>query len=894
MNDLLLDLDLADATLLATRLTLPPLRPLLVERQRLRTELLAGFAQSLTLVTAPAGSGKTTLLVQAIAEAQRVTGLRCAWLSLDEGDNDPARYWRYFVAALNRAAPGVGTRALDLLQSMPGRSIEPVLTVLINALAVLADPLVLALDDYHLIDTPEIHAGMAFLLDHTPPQFRLVIASRSLPPLPLERLRVRGRLVELHAADLRFTLPEATTLLAEVMGLALPPAAVTTLVERTEGWGAGLILAALAARGRNDPAAYAAAFSGASPAVFDYVAAEVLQRQSPELRHFVLHTALLDRFCAELCATVIALAVWPEPSAALPTATVQENLPSAQAMLEQLERANLFLVSLDDERRWFRYHHLFAAALRSRLERSDPALTRAIRLHAAAWFAAHGMPAEALGYVLAAQDWDQAAQLIGETGRAMLMRSEVATLRRWLGLLPTSVLEQHPRLLLLDGWLLVLLSNLAAAEERMDRVTLATTDEDLLDELRVMRATVAVLRGDILRASDLAILPRERLPQNPFLHAIAALNRGFPAHFSGDVRAAVQAYSEAVQIAQASGNLLITFIAWCQLGEVQELQGQLRAAEASYQHGRELLQSSVAGVGQLTDSALIGLAGIARERGHPAEAEQLICAGLSNQPVLSDIAAVDAYLHLAEIAADRGDAPAAWENLNSAMITAQALHMAMFVETVAAHRARLAVRLGDHATALDWLAQNEQFKREEQPALLIEISDLTRARVLNALGRYAEVLPLLDQTIAAAEAAGRGRSVIEALILRAVALEGYGKRQAALEALAQAQRLAAPEGFVRLFADEGPVLDRLVALLAEQSNPTPALPAAQASDLTERELEVLQLIAAGMNNSEIAQQLVVAPSTVKKHINRIFAKLEAGSRTQALVRARTLGLLPRA
>jgi len=924
--------------LLTTKLALPPLRAALVARPRLIESLRAGLVGPLTLVSAPAGFGKTTLLAQVLSSECRVLHERpgaplailstaLAWLSLDTGDNDPVRFWRYVIAALERACPGVGQHALGLLRNAGEFSSEAALTALINALDSQTQPLVLALDDYHVIEEPTIHAGLTFLLNHMPPALHLVIASRTTPPLPLERLRVRGQVVELGPAELRFTPDEAALLLNRVMGLALSEADVDHLAERTEGWGAGLLLAALSLRGRPDPQHWIDSFGGGHRAVLDYVAAEVLDHQPAHLRRFLLLTSVLDRMCAELCDAVLAVEGGPPAEAA-------EDQP-AQRTLEQLERANLFVVPLDEERRWYRYHHLFADVLRARLRQTAPELPPALQRRAARWYAAQGLTAEAINYALAAGDWDEAVRLIAQTGREMLLRSEVTTLRRWLDALPPEQLRGHPRLSLMDAWFLVLAGQLHDAEQRLAHVKqlvagpASTPDPELPDEMLIFEMTIAALRGIYTPLRELPARVLERFDQSPFMRSVAALLAGYPAAFNGDVAAATRDFRRAVQVGRESGSSLIVVLALCQIGELEMHQGRLRQAQQTYEQALAEIERSKPG-SSLRGPALAGLGELARERGELARAEALLREGLRQHSALGDFNMVDAYLSLAWIQRARGDFAGADQLLQRVVDLADQSRISLFERMSRASRARLWIQWGLLERALPWCNSSliqidgQPDGHPDWPYLLIEIEQLTRVRLLNAQGRYDEALTVLGWLLPAV--GERTRNLITGLTLRAVALAGRGEPEQACAILEQTLLLAEPEGYVRLFLDEGAPLLALLRRLAARPGPAAAYaqrllaaeggPAfgqllaapqhllaappddpqdlqlgGQAGLLSPRELEVLHLIAAGLSNSDIALQLVVAESTVKKHVHNIFSKLGAQSRTKALVRARELGLL---
>ncbi|GAB4201185.1 MAG: LuxR C-terminal-related transcriptional regulator [Roseiflexaceae bacterium] len=938
--------------LLVTKLALPPLRSALVERPRLLARLHEGLRGPLTLVSAPAGFGKTTLLASCLRnappEARPAHQAQVAWLALDTSDNDPVRFWRYVIAALERQRPGVGARALRLLPGSADRLSEAALTALINGLAELPRPIVLALDDYHLIDEPLIHAGLTFLLDHMPAPLRLVIASRTTPPLPLERLRVRGQVVELDAASLRFTADEATQLLNRVMGLGLPPEAVGALAERTEGWGAGLLLAALSLRDRPDPEAFIAAFSGAHRTVLDYIAAEVLERQPPAIQRFLLHTAVLDRMCAELCDAVTERleardlrlgdseslqTPSPMPSVSSDTPQASSLKPQAsQTMLEWLERANLFVVPLDEERRWYRYHQLFGDVLRERLRLRAPELLPELHLRAARWYAGQGLSSEAVEHALAAGDWEMAAPLIAQTGREMLLRSELTTLRHWLDALPPAQLRAHPRLCLMDGWFLVLSGLIDQAEQllvHVERLAIdpaTPPDPELPDEMLMLRMTIGALRGTHTQLEELPDRVIVRLQQNPFMRSIAALLAGYPPAFRGDIGLATQAFERAAQIGRDSGSPLIVLLALCQLADLQVLQGRLRQAVTTYEQARAELTSHQRTRLTLEGLVLIGQGELARERNELLRAELLLNEGLAYSASIGEFNHIDGYVSLARVALARGDTARAELLAQRAAELAERLNISLLGRMARSAQARLWVATGELARAQQWAdapaiqLAGHDLRDENWSYVLIEIEQLTRVRLLNAHGCHREALAVLEWLLPST--GERVRNRIEGLVQRAVALCGLGEPAAGCDCLAEALGLAEPEGYVRLFLDEGRNLQPLLHELAAQDASTAAYaarlldqlrreprlagghggdaasqpdPAAEepgdAQFLSPRELEVLRLIADGMSNSEIAARLVVAQSTVKKHVHNIFGKLGAQSRTRALVRARELGLL---
>ncbi len=935
MVDAALPNDSGDAThlpaLLATRLAIPPARADLVARPRLTGQLGAGEAGKLTLITAPAGSGKTTLLVECLA-THNISNV--AWLTLDAGDNDPTRFWAYVIAALDRCAPGVGDHALALLQSPQLPPIETTLTALINALADVTQPITLALDDYHVIAAPAIHAALAFLIDNMPPNLRLIIASRSEPPLPLARLRVRGQLTELTALDLRFTTAEIAEFLNRVMRLDLSRDDLAVLEDRTEGWVAALHLAALALRsgdsGYGRRAALVQRIGGGHRYIVDYLANEVLRRQPPDVQHFLLHTAILTRMCAELCAEVAGAA---EPGAARLTTG------AAQALLERLEHANLFVVALDGNRRWYRYHHLFAEFLHERMRQLHPERLAALHRRAAAWYeqraADDGALAitEAVGHALSGDDPDHAARMIAAIAQTLLPRGETATLLGWLNALPERLVRSQPRLELTWAWALTIAGHFDAVEPHLLVVeeTLPAADAQseaeraLSGEIIAIRATVAGMRRDIPRAITLARRALELLPAaNTFVRGVVTLILGMAHYLSGEMDAASQAFTAARDISQAADNVISVLFALRQLGEICIKQGRLHAAHQIYEEALRFVAErypprAAYGVRRLpvAGMALVGLGLTHYEWNDLAEAERLLTEGVELSRLDENIEnLLMGSITLARTRHLRGDPAAAQTTLQRALHVAQDAGVPRLVDWMAVEQARLALLQGDVAAAVRW-SQTRGLSIHDAFTYMVEIDYLTLAQTLLATGRPGDAVQLLERLLDAATAHGRIGNAIEALATLALALHAHSQSARALTTLEHALTLAAPEGYMRTFLDLGPplalrlreVLARLhrapardagliayiqqllAAFPAAAATPALADSAAPIEPLSEREHEVLRLIAAGLSNQEIAARLVVGLSTVKKHVNHIYAKLGATSRTQALVRARELGWL---
>jgi LuxR family maltose regulon positive regulatory protein len=910
--------------LLATKLHVPGPRPGFVPRPRLVRALGEGLARGVVLVCAPAGSGKTMLL----AGWARRGGRPVAWLSLDGGDSDPARFWRHAVAALDRARPGMAGRVGRLLGPPSPRSFAGLVTAVINELA--ADPgpddggVLLVLDDYHLVDSAAVHESVAFLLENLPPGLSAVVSSRSDPPLPLARLRARGQLAELRSAELRFTAGEAAALLGAAGGPGLPGAAVAALVARTEGWAAGLQLAALSLRGRADVAGFVAAFSGSHRFVLDYLTDEVLAGQSGQRREFLLETSVLERLSGELCAAVTGRA-------------------DSQAMLEEIERAGLFLVPLDEVRGWWRYHHLFADLLRARLQAERPG--RAVALHraAAAWCEERGLADDAVHHALAAGDTEWAARLVEAHVEELLGRSEGVTLRRWLSALPAASVRDRPRLYLAQAFGAAQGFQLEALEALLDdaeRAFAASGDEPYKPSLgppqgdsvlanvpagiAFLRALLARLRGEAALAAGYNQQALARLGGDEWLmRTFVRWNLAVADWLAGRLGPAERGLADVLAERQAADEAFAGFLpmrAWYDLGQVQRAQGNLDAARATYRQALE--EAGESSQAALTGPAHVGLAQVLYERDEldaaldHATRGVTLCRQLAfTAPLATGLAVV------ARICQARGDPAAAWQAMGEAGQAGLSPQVVPLLNPVPSQRARLQLAHGDVHAAAQW-AQAAGLSPGDEPDYPQEPAYLVLARVLLAEDRPKQGLALLQRLLDAAVTQDRIGSVIEIQALRALALAACGDPASALGALTEALAVACPQGYVRVLADEGAPMRALLAELSAarrgqphaarridpgylakllracgQAEAVPRRRAAAATPglaepLTDRELDVLRLIAAGKSNQRIAHDLVVALDTVKTHVTHILGKLGAANRTEAAARARELGVIP--
>ncbi|MFN8597898.1 MAG: LuxR C-terminal-related transcriptional regulator [Anaerolineae bacterium] len=896
--------------LLATKLFIPPRRPRdsVVARARLTERLTAIDGQRLTLVSAPAGFGKSTLISEWIPYSEHCV----PWLSLDANDNDPQRFWAYVIAALQMLRPELGASALALLES--SQPIESILIALLNDVAAFPDRFVLVLDDYHLVEAPAIHAGLTFLLDHLPPQMHLMITSRSDPPLPLARWRVRRQLDEIRAADLRFTPDEAAQFLNHVMGLNLSADDVAALETRTEGWIAGLQLAALSMQGHDDVGSFIRSFTGSHAYIVDYLAEEVVQRQSADVQSFLLQTSILDRMCGDLCDAVL-------------------DRTGSQATLERLQHGNLFVIPLDDERRWYRYHHLFADVLRARLRDAQPDTVRALHRRASEWHERNGLFIEAIRHAHAAGSTDEAARLIEQHGLALIARGESRMILAALEALPDRVFQGRPRLCIVHGAVLSLMNQTEAAEMRLQEAERAIAHLPSDEQTRHLRGIVLTIRAELSRyMGDVAVsvhLAREAKtllpPTDRAAHQRAIDYAALDFLLTGDMVRAAEVYPDKlIKSTGASGDLIghfsaISTVAWAHLYE-----GRLREAAQLFEAG--LAEAATAGLQHSFADVFyhLGLGTIYYEWNDLETAEAHLNRGLQLAESRMSIEANGALIGSMTLSLTRqarGDAAGAREVLDHFAKLAHQHHFAApLIARSEALRAHLLLLQGDIDAVEHWLETNG-LTVDAELTYPLERGHLTLARVLIVRQNSREALQLLTRLLHDAESKARFNSVIEIQMLRALAFQAEGNAHEAFTALEGALTLAEPEGYIRTFIDEGEPLRLLMAdfgLLIEK-RPGPlrryvdqllsAFPTGHSTShepsignqqstinhliepLSDREREVLRLIADGFSNQEIAAKLIIGLGTVKTHINNIFGKLGAKNRTQAVARARELNLL---
>ncbi|RIK40261.1 MAG: hypothetical protein DCC55_15650 [Chloroflexi bacterium] len=899
--------------LLATKLHVPPCRPQRVPRPRLVTQLNCAFSRPATLIVASAGYGKSTLICEWMARVDRPYG----WLSLDEDDNDLTRFFTYLIAALRTCRPGLGETALTLLAAPQPPSAKAILTLLLNDLGALDSPIALVLDDYHVITTPAIHDAMTFFVEHLSHQAHLVLISRADPPLPLARWRARSYLNEVRTDDLRFTEEEAAAFLNQVMELELSAADVAALEQRTEGWITGLQLAALSIRGQRDPSDFVQSFSGSHRYILDYLTEEVLRRQPEPVQRFLLQTSLLDRLTASLCDAV----------------TGQQE---SQHWLFALEQANLFLVLLDDERRWYRYHHLFADLLRNRLRKLHPEQIPELHRRAAGWFEQNGLIGEAIDHALAAHDHDQAVQWIEANVLRFTLSNETSSLSRWLRALPPGLSQTRPLLAFAQAGIALLGSQFAqtkqwveTAEHTLAASSPATTapfdPKTFQGYLDALRSTAMINLHDPVE-EIIAIAQRTlgNLPANEGLvRGVIALSLGDAYLRQQKPRLAADAFAEAVALTQQASNPTVHLAALGGQGEVYAQQGDLPRAAAIFQLAIERGERWGGASGQshpATGKAHALYAQLLYEWDQLTAAEQQAeaavecCKRWGHAKHL-----VDGYLALANSLAAQGKLEQAHHALAAARSVAVESRRSAEKQRTLMNAAQRLAAMVNHAQLELWLRegrlQDAARRLADQPPAAHPAISLARARLALAQHdpdgaahwlAHHQKQSALQPTLA---------EQLKFLLLQSQVHWRQGDLASALAALRTALHLAEPGRFIRSFVDGGPAVAELLQTFVQQAGaaeyaqrllaafPRPQNDGAAAAmafprrtslvePLSDRELEVLALVAAGHSNREIGAQLFIEVGTVKRHITNIFGKLGATSRTQAIAVARQLGVLP--
>ena len=890
--------------LLSTKLFIPRLRKNLVARPHLVEQLNAGLDRKFTLIAAPAGFGKTTLLSEWIPQSPRCV----TWLSLDGGDNDPTKFWTYFISSLQTLSPDLGDGALSFLQSLQSPPVTSILTTLINEITAFPDTFAIVLDDYHVIESQSIHEGLTFLIDHLPGNMHLIITTRVDPPLPLARLRARNQLAEIRVKDLRFTTDEAESFLNREVGERFTAKEVAALEERTEGWVAGLQIAALSMQGHDDISGFIRVFSGGHRHILGYLADEVLNQRPKGTLNFLLQTSILDRLCGPLCDAVT-------------------GGSDGQVILESLAQANLFISPLDDEGKWYRYHHLFAEVLQLKLKQTDAGLISSLHGRAREWLENNELSHEAVHHAIAGGDFARAAHLVERLLSANWLNGELKTLQGWLSTIPVSSWRAHPRLWLVQAWVAMTVgdlvegdANLKAAEE-----ALGLLDEELASKLRpdvlAFRASYASLvQGP--QAIELIQQALESLPEDHWIRGMLVVFLGSAYYAAGDLDGALEALTHAPVSAQSASEIQphrVHLLAFG--GMVYYAKGQLRdALKLLYKAVKQAEPGGIPIPYVGTLLAYMSLAPVLYERNELEQAWAYLNRCLE---MATDFGSAEVQIYvlslLACVCLTNDDLPTAisyYDQIDS--LLQEHVFSPSIMAYVDYHRFQLYLKQRNMEAAATWIeAHNDTSGLLNSYAL----HRIASPQFLIAQGNFDAASKDLTTFVQDAQEAGHGNLLVKALVLQALTHKGCGEQANALNILEHVLRLSEPEGYVRTFVDEGELMyqliweyqsflktkisdnvdgeslrllaytDKLLAAFSQPATGEKLKREDMLEPLSERELEVLQLIATGRTNQEIANILVIALSTVKSHINNIYGKLGTNRRTQAIAFAREQGLL---
>ena len=903
--------------LLTTKFSLPPASPKLVRRERLLNLLDEGLqgGHLLTLICAPTGYGKTTLVSEWVHQHKEGKSWEEAphekfiWLTLDPEDNDLARFIRYLVAALQHIQAGLGQGTLAALQNVHSTSPNVLATILINDLSILTNPSVLILDDYHTINVQSIQDFMGYLIDHQPQEIHLVIISRSDPPLPLARLRARGQLTEIRQVDLAMTGEETSNFLVQHMGLHLSSEQLHILVSRTEGWVAGLHLAMLSMRQTENIPEFIQTFSGGYEYIADYLTGEVLEQQSEVTKDFLLQTSILKQLSAPLCEAV----------------TGQSQ---AAQILEQLVDANIFLIPLDYQGEWYRYHALFADLLQKRLQQTNKQILSNLHTKAGQWYAQNKMFEQAVEHLLAGKDYDAAASLIGENAERILMHGETATFLRWLEAFPINQLYAQPALVVYQGVAMMLMGKIPEnALSLLQEITASA--ERFRGETDTLQAIYAVMKGKALEAIRLSESALEHLPaERGFLRILAADSLAMGHALRGDLISATQAFEKVVETSQKAGNVIMMLMGLSNLAGLHYQQGRLHQAWDEYQKVLDVSKEQLGGRSQPMGRVLLGMGELAREWNDLEGACKFLSEAAEIFKQFVDIGLTMAYLSLARVYLSQGK----WDEVQVILEDARQHSSASKTTVIDDNltelmQARLWIASGELDRAEQWARRSGLLDRPlgDLVALadhnatafeLVQGEYLTLVRLFLAQNQFTHALNILEVVRSHNEKRAQMRRVIEVLLLQAIAYQQQGADELAMKAFSEALTLAEPEGYMRTFLDEGqPVAQLLYKAMASNHSYAyagslltaltkqelqPAVPIKKADTvqdlvepLSEREREVLGLIAEGLTNQEIGRQLHISLSTVKGHTTNIYGKLGVKNRTQAVTLAQNLGLIAR-
>lgn len=905
-------------SLIRTKLRPPFTRPGLVRRPRLQEQIVRGLRGPLTVITAPAGFGKTTLVTSTTA------GILMAWLSLDKNDNHSGHFLGYLIAALQEVDSTIGNAAAQILAASPPAPPEAVLTSLVNDLDASSKEIILVLDDYHLISNQDIHSAVSFLLEHCPSVLHLVIVTRSDPMLPLPRMRARGQMVELRAADLRFTGPEAAQFLNEVMGLCLDADAIAALEERTEGWIAGLQMAALSMRHHEDIPGFIKGFSGTNRYILDYLLEEVLANQPPEIQHFLLYTSVLDRLSAPLCDAMLEAGGRGKDNEGS-----EVTFNSSFSILQYLERANLFLIPLDDKRVWYRYHHLFADLLINQLKKVvGTQIITQLHQRAAEWYEQNSSIIEAIHHASMAADDEKVERLIEQNYLEMMNRGEMSWVRYWMGNLNKELIFRRPWLCMYEalnrswfGQIEEAKILLNAAEKSIQATDADSDRQAMMGYHAYVKSRVTAMLGDTRQAIELCLLAHQKIPANNLAqHNEVDITLGLEYFLYGDFENASKVLSRTIQAAYKAQAINNPVAAYAILARIEALQGQLQAAENLLEKAAQLVREANGPYLGATGLIEIGAADLMCEWNNLDAALVRVQKGLD---LLPNWGKTDdtclAYVTLYRILRALGNRKEAVDAIEKA---AQCIRSSCVFSEASNAVETNQVKMWLEQEA--WLPINHWIAAFEKRTDCLdsiqyedELAHITRARVFIAQNKLSEAIQLLSRLEEFARTGKRRGRLLETLLLKALAQRAAGNNAQAEIDLTQSLAIAEPGGYVRVFLDEGPSLRKLIIQwmshagnsplqgyavhLLSQFEPEPEIGTPDASpagpdhtlieQLSQRELEVLQLIAMGMTNQQIARQLIISPGTVKAHTASIFRKLGVANRTEAVACARRLGIL---
>jgi LuxR family maltose regulon positive regulatory protein len=893
--------------LLQTKLYIPPSQPNLISRPRLIKHLEDGLNHKLTLISAPAGFGKTTLLSEWIHECRRPA----AWISLNQGDNNPARFLKFFITALQKNVDDISEGIISALLTSQPEETDILLTGLLNEIAEMIQPFIIVLDDYHVITEPIIQEMLTFIVENQPPQMHLVISGRADPPWPLARLRVRGELMEIRTHDLRFTEDEAATFLNIVMGLKLSPQEISSLEDLTEGWIAGLQMAALSMRGRKDVSRFIRSFSGSHRFILDYLVEEVLDQQTSTIQEFLLKTSILDRLSGPLCDAV----------------TCSED---SQSTLTHLEQANLFLISLDDERCWYRYHHLFADLLRVRLEQAQLERMPILHRRASMWFEQNNLIAEAVSHALEGNDYERVVNLLAGNALAMIYHGELRTLVSWLERLPEEALSPPLWLNIAHAWTLAYAGKFDTIESLLRKTEKALVGFDehregfilsevenqrIVGHIAIIRTYTAALRGDNSCAVDLAFEALKHLPADDLMvRGYIMTLLGAVLRSSGDLVGATEASSKAIAISQTAGDHHLSAVVLCDLAALHYTLGQLHKSAATCKEAEQISDKYAAQSGRLLPVigyAYTRLSAVLREWNDLEKATHFAGEGLElcKQWGQADFL-VSSYIEVAKVLQANGDIDGAYEAiLNGKRIASTVSPWHGF--HVEAQQVRLWLAHGNLENVSCWV-QESGLRIDDRLSYQYLFRYIVLTRVLIAQGEFDQAAGLLPRLLEVAETARAMSYMIEILVLQAMSLQAQGKIDLALTPLERALALAEPEGFERTFIDEGIPMgvmlrqavvqeiavgyaEKLLSALdletKDRLGPRSASHESMVEPLSERELEVLRLLKTHLSSTAIAEELTISVNTVRTHIKNIYSKLNVHNRQEAVQRAQEIELL---